>query len=106
MIGLIATLTALPGFGGELAQLMSEIAPRVLSSETGTKLYQVMRLRGEPDIVVVLELYESLQAYEEHEQSPLLNDLRPRVSRLLAGTPTLTFLDEATWPPQQVDGPE
>ena len=57
MITIIATPTFKPGMGAQFAAGFPAAAERVLQSEPGTLLYELVSLRERPDTYRVVEFY-------------------------------------------------
>jgi quinol monooxygenase YgiN len=93
MIGIIATLRANPGNRDQLEAVLLEISARVRADEPGNLLYEVMRARNEKDVSIVIETYESDEAFKLHMSSPHMADARPRLGALLTAPPEMIKMD-------------
>lgn len=92
MITVIATLRLKPGLGEGFAAAFPENAKRVLAEETGTMLYKLTRLRGEPDAYRVVEFYDSQAALDLHMEN--LRKSPSRIGELLAAPPVIEVHDD------------
>jgi quinol monooxygenase YgiN len=85
-IGVLIKFTAQPGKGGDLAELLAGVAPK-LAHEHGTLLWQVDRQADQPDTVFLYERYENATALSAHNDSDLNSETRASMGVFLAGPP-------------------
>lgn len=90
-IYLVATLKAHSGKAGELRQRLEEIIPAV-RREPGCISYDLHSDRNDPDVLVMLETWESGAALDAHGNAPPFQSLQPHFEHLLAEPLTLQLL--------------
>lgn len=87
-VGLIAIFKAAPG---GLDDLLVELRAMVDTArgEIGTLVYGLHRIAGEPDGLLVYEMYRDAEAQRLHGLSDAIAGLRQRLPGLLAAPPEL-----------------
>lgn len=93
MIAVIATLQAKAGQGDALAAAVAKAAPLVRSDEPGCSFYQPVRSPNNPDLIKVLEIYDTDEAIAAHREAPHFQVLKEALGTLLAAPPTVERLD-------------
>jgi len=92
MTTLLSTLTAQPGQGAALEQLLRGMVQHTVR-ETGAVCYDLLRPQdGRPDTLVVYERYRDAAAKTAHLGSDYLADTLRRAAPLLAAPPQLEHL--------------
>ncbi len=94
-IGVIAKLAIRPDAEAEFEKTFAELAAKVQANEPGCKFYQLFKSREGQGQYVVLEHYESQEAFEAHGKSEHFRAAQPALGKCVAGPPSLTMLDEA-----------
>ena len=84
MYGLNGRINAHPGKGDELAAALLEAARRVADVE-GCELYVISRVPGEPDAIVVNEVWTSREAHAASLQDERVKEIIQRAMPLIAG---------------------
>jgi quinol monooxygenase YgiN len=92
MLKLIATLRCQPGQGDQVAAALLELAGPS-RQEPGCILYDVCRAQADPDVLLVLEEWESQEALDAHMATPHFQEFIGRIGAALAGAPELTLLE-------------
>jgi quinol monooxygenase YgiN len=92
-LGLIVRLRVHPGKGPEFEAAFAEQAKGVRANEPGNKLYQLVRSREDPDVYVVMELYDSEADLERHREAEHMVANRGRIGPLVAERLGLEILD-------------
>jgi|FaiFalDrversion2_1042247.scaffolds.fasta_scaffold00016_11 quinol monooxygenase YgiN len=93
MYTVLATLRLLPGKGEEAEAVLQELAARVQAEEPGTLAYLFHRVRGEPERIVVFEVYRDEAAFEVHRRG-VLREFLGRLGTLVeAGGTRLEVLE-------------
>jgi len=93
-IGVIATLKVQDGKGAEFAAVMADLRAAVMANEPGCKLYDLFTDAGDANSFIVLEHYESQEAFDAHIKSPHFAAAQPKMAGLVAGPPDLKFLNK------------
>jgi quinol monooxygenase YgiN len=93
MIGVIARVTIAAGKGAEFEAAFADQARGVRENEPANRLYQLVRSRAEPNIYVVMELYDDDAALEAHRAAPHMAANRPRIAPLIAAPTVVEILD-------------
>ncbi len=86
-------ISAKPGQGDKLAQLLQEMAAEG-RKEPGMLAYDPYRSVEDPDTVFMYEVYRDQSALDGHRANVALEPFRERLMALLAGGPELN-----TWAP-------
>jgi len=83
-IGVIVRLKTNPGKGPDFEAAFAVQAAGVRADEPGNRLYELVRSRNEADAYVVMEIYESAEAFEAHRTAPHMAANRPNMAGLVA----------------------
>lgn len=83
-IGLVVRLKVHPGKGREFEEAFAVQAAGVRANEPGNKLYRLVRSREDPDVYVVMELYDAEADLEVHRNAPHMVENRGRIGPLVA----------------------
>lgn len=92
-VGIIATLKAQEGKGGELETVFRELAAAVRANESGNRLYTLFKSRKEPNTYIVMEIYENDDAMKAHGKSDHFRAAGPRIGATLAGPADVQYFD-------------
>jgi quinol monooxygenase YgiN len=92
MVKLIARIDVQPGQGGVVGAALKELAIPS-RQEAGCILYDVCRATESPDTLLVLEEWESKEILDAHMQTPHFGAFIEKVGSLLAGEPTIHFIE-------------
>jgi quinol monooxygenase YgiN len=90
MLGIVATLTAQPGQGDQLAAAMKAIAVEV-EKEAGNHGYKVHQSLDDGDVIMIYERYTDQQALEAHREH--MKTLGGDLKSLLAGRPDVKLFN-------------
>lgn len=93
MIGVVATLTAAEGKGGDLEKVFGDLAAKVKANEPGCLMYQLTKSRTEPNVYKVLELYADEDALKHHGGTEYFKAAGPGIGACLGGRPSIEYLD-------------
>ncbi len=91
MATLLSTLTAKPGQGAALEQLLREMV-RLTAGEPGAFCYDLLRTEDRPDTLLVYERYRDEAAKVSHLGSSYLAAMLERAAPILAAPPKLENL--------------
>ena len=91
--GMVVTLRVREGCDAEFRSTMSELASVVAASEPETTIYLPLKVRGQPDTYLVMELYETEAAHDAHMQNPWARPYFDRLSPLIAERTSVLSLD-------------
>lgn len=94
-IGVIATLKVQDGKADEFKAVMAELREAVMANEPGCKMYDLFTTAEDGNTFVVLEEYESQEAFDGHIKSPHFAAAQPKMAGCVAGPPDLKFLMRA-----------
>ncbi|MGA9796991.1 MAG: antibiotic biosynthesis monooxygenase family protein [Rhizomicrobium sp.] len=92
-IGVIATLKAAEGKGGELENAFRDLAAQVKANEPGNRMYQVFKSRKDADTYIVMEVYADQAALEAHGKSDHFKAAGPKIGPALGGKPDIAYFD-------------
>ena len=92
-VRVVAVLQALPGTGAEVLALWPSLAEQV-RAEQGCLAYDLHRVAGDVDRLVVLERWASLEALAEHGQSSHMVEFGARAAALLSVPPEVIVLED------------
>jgi quinol monooxygenase YgiN len=87
-VAVIATLTAQPGRRDDLVEIVSSMFGPV-GEESGTEVYALHTLEGEPDTIVFYELYSDADALKAHSRSEAMKTMGAQLAGVLAGAPDI-----------------
>ncbi|MFE4963716.1 antibiotic biosynthesis monooxygenase [Streptomyces sp. NPDC056660] len=85
-LGIVTTVTARTGQGGELEVALLELAAAT-RREDGCRAFRVHRAAQTPDTFVVYEEWTGRQALDAHRATPHMNTFRTDAARLTASPP-------------------
>lgn len=89
MITIIAELKAQAGKGGELAELLKNLAEQVRANEKGCLQYDPAVSLDDEDVVFVIEQYTDEDALKEHGSSSYFREAGKKFGALLGGAPKI-----------------
>ena len=92
-IGIIATIKVQPGKGEAFEAVFGPLRDAVKANEPGVILYQYFKDREDPDTYIVMEIYKDQASLDLHGKTPHFVAAGPKLGGVLAGRPTLKFLD-------------
>ena len=92
-IAVIATLTVADGQNEAFETAFTEAAQAVAANEPGNSAYRVTRSRENGQVYKILEVYADQAALEAHGASDHFKALGRSLKGVLAGAPTLEYLD-------------
>lgn len=92
-VRVVAVLRAAPGAGAELVALWPALAEQV-RAEDGCLAYDLHRVLGDDDRLVVLERWASLDALARHGRSPHMQEFGARSAALLASPAEVLVLED------------
>lgn len=92
-IGVIARVTVVDGKGPEFEKAFAVQAKGVRENEPGNKMYQLTKSREDPNVYVVMELYDSDADLDAHRTAPHMVANRPAMAGLIGGKTTVEILD-------------
>ncbi|MBU1376789.1 MAG: antibiotic biosynthesis monooxygenase [Alphaproteobacteria bacterium] len=92
-IGVIARVTVVDGKGPEFEAAFAVQAQGVRANEPGNKLYQLVKSRDEPNVYVVMELYDSDADLEAHRAAPHMVANRPAMAPLIGAKTIVDIYD-------------
>jgi quinol monooxygenase YgiN len=75
MIVLIARYHTVPGKRQEVESILREMAPLVREHESGCRDYQASRSLDDPDLLLLYEVYDDMEAVELHRTTPHFKEL-------------------------------
>ncbi|MCY0898644.1 MAG: putative quinol monooxygenase [Firmicutes bacterium] len=75
MVLLMATYYCKAGAGDAVIELLREMAPLVKQHEPDCLVYEVFRSRDNADVIMLHELYRTMEALEAHRQTPYFQDI-------------------------------
>ncbi|PYM44027.1 MAG: hypothetical protein DME12_01705 [Candidatus Rokuibacteriota bacterium] len=87
VLTVVATLSAKPGKGDELAAILREQVAAVRKAEPDCLVYRLHRSKKNPDLFLFYEQYRSDAAFDAHRKAPHLAAFRARRDPLVAGPP-------------------
>ncbi len=93
VVGVVATLEVKQGEEAAFEAVMQELAEKVRASEPGTLSYELCKADA-PGTYVVLERYESQEAFQAHIGGPLLKEAGPKLAGCLAKPMQLQVLHQ------------
>jgi quinol monooxygenase YgiN len=93
VIGIVATLKVQAGKEAEFEKIFTELRAKVKANEKGCLQYDFFKVKDEPTFVV-MEQYASQDALTAHGQSDYFKASGPALGAVLAGRPTLQFLQK------------
>ena len=91
VLTVVATLSAKPGKGDELAAILREQVAAVRKAEPDCLIYRLHRSKKNPDLFLFYEQYRSEAAFDLHRKAPHLAGFRERRDPLVAGPAEVEF---------------
>lgn len=92
-VRVVAVLQAQPGAGGQVLQRWPALAEQV-RAEDGCLAYDLHRVAGDDDRLVVLERWASLEALAAHGSSPHMREFGASAAALLAAPTEVLVLED------------
>jgi len=93
VIGVVAILKVKPGEEATFEAAAKEAAAAVSANEAGNLQYDFFKHKSEESTYVVMERYADQAALDAHGQSDHFKKFAGGLAGVLAGAPTLHFLD-------------
>ncbi len=93
MIILTAVIQAIPGKEQELKELLRSLIP-IAKNEKGTVEYLLHVSRAFPGKFFFYEKYKDQQAYDNHSNNTLLQDVFRQFGGMVVGEPQVEFFEE------------
>lgn len=94
MIGVIATLKAQEGKGGDLLAALKELAVQVNEKEEGCLQYDPFVAADDPDTIVMIERYATQDALSAHGQTDYFKTAGRAMGGFMAGPPDIKVLTQ------------
>jgi len=95
MIGVVARVKIQPGKHAEAEAVLKELVAAVKANEPDVPLYQLFKAKDGSGDFVMLEMYPSQGVLDAHQKTAHFAAIGAKLGPLLAGPPSLEFLDGA-----------
>lgn len=92
MIGIVAKLKVQQGKESEFERVFLNLRENVLAHESGCKLYELYRMKDDPQTYVVMERYETDQDVDKHRKTDHFRAAGKEFQSILGGAPEVTML--------------
>ena len=92
MIGIVAKLKVQQGKESEFEKVFLNLREGVLANEHGCKLYELYRMKDDPQTYVVMERYTDDAAVDQHRKTDHFRAAGKQFQSILAGPPEVTML--------------
>ena len=89
MITMIARMRVSPENAAAYEELLTHVADMTLKNEPGVPYYAWSKSADEPDIYLVVEVYEDEKVHAAHMASEWVRDSLPVASKLIEGKPDI-----------------
>jgi len=93
MIGVIAVLKVRPDSCEAFEAVFTGLVDKVRTHEPGNLMYQLTRVRDDPGVYKVLELYRDQEALAHHGQTDYFKAAGGAMAPFMAARPEIEYLD-------------
>jgi quinol monooxygenase YgiN len=99
MIVFIAHIRVKPEDAAAYEELMAYVAANTRAHEPGVISYAWAKSVADPEVYVVIEMYQDLEAHRAHMASRWVTDALPKAAALMAGKPDIKqYVSEGSEP--------
>ncbi len=88
-IGTVGSLSVHADKAAQFERLFTALTAIVHTQEPGNVIYQLVRVRGQPNAYKAIELYRDQAAVDLHVTAPYLREALPELNACLDGTPVV-----------------
>ena len=92
-VGVVARIRIQTGKEAEAERVLKDLIAQVKANEPDVIVYDLFKSRKDAGEYVMLEMYASPEALAAHGKTPHFVSAGPKLGPLLAGPPSLEFVD-------------
>jgi quinol monooxygenase YgiN len=92
-VGVVARIKIQAGKEAEAEKVLKDLIAQVKANEPDVIVYDLFKSRKDPSEFVMLEMYANPEALAAHGKMPHFVAAGPKLGPLLAGPPSLEFVD-------------